>query len=368
MKHLIAILILVAFLFSCSSLHVEKRRYSKGFYVSWNDKYKGLEKNKDESSIIKAMSTLEETPTSITSKNARRSFSPSQQELQTTLTTTGTSEKIPVVKNILPKRANRVSRKTKIYKGSIGNDRAVVARVKKESKRNTSTSGYYYFLLLGIVPILALQKNRGRKAAKWAAKNQTKAQGLIVLSTLVGLAASFTLGNLLPFDISQGMIAAAISLAIASLGIYKRKREKENRLFKSRLSFTLLNIGTYFGSFAAGAANIGRISISDPSNPLVIDSPALAVLLVIILIAALIMAISAIAFLSCTIACSGYGVLAVIVFIGGSYLATFLASLGLLSVLRRESQIGQPIAKKAALFGLIALGILALAYLVLSIL
>ena len=48
MKKIVVFGVLISFLISCSVLHVEKRRYRKGFHVSWNKKNKTSEDEKIE--------------------------------------------------------------------------------------------------------------------------------------------------------------------------------------------------------------------------------------------------------------------------------------------------------------------------------
>lgn len=71
------------------------------------------------------------------------------------------------------------------------------------------------------------------------------------------------------------------------------------------------------------------------------------------LILALLGALYGLAVLSCTIACNGYGVLAVVLMVGGGYLVSFLTVLGITNAFRRESQRNDSMIKKSLLAALI---------------
>ena len=174
---------------------------------------------------------------------------------------------------------------------------------------------------------------------------------------LYGLGSSYVLGSILGLNISTGIFAIPLILGLASLAINSKKVKKENHLLKNRVSFSLLNVGSLFGSFALGAQATELASFSDPH----IIHPALIALIILLLVVVLVASLYGLAVLSCVIFCNVTtalgGVAAIAVFFSGTYLVTFLFSLGILTAFRRESQVGQSFLKKSAIVAGIVVGV-----------
>ncbi len=364
MKKGILLTLLLSFLFSCSTVHIEKRRFRKGFHVSWNKNKQSNEEKGHEDAVFKNENTGNASATktiqlqSVEKKSIK--VKPEKVRLKSVKKTTN-------IKN----RSNQFKRKpTSKTKIDSGEDRSTTSRNKehrlKEDVSKKNKSALYYLFLLGLVPLIAFQKKSGFKLSRWASKNKTKAQVLVGVSTFLAVASSFGLGNILQWQTSSAMLVAPVSLVAASVFINAKKVGKDSRLFKNRFSYTLLNVGTTFGSFFAGTNLPALLSSPGYSEDPMILHPAVSVILILLLTILLVIALYGVAVLSCAIACNGAGVLAVIVLLGGVFLALFLASLGYVNTFRRESERGKSFAGKAAKTALIILLIAVLAMLVLG--
>jgi hypothetical protein len=154
MKKIVVLGLLISFLISCSVLHVEKRRYRKGFHVAWNKKNKSSDnkesievanKGKDEERIasVDLASSDKETVSSI--KVDRRK-----------------TDRVPLEEVAAYKRrAEKFSHKpSKTMKVGLVQKADRLQRVAgntkfREQREGEGTNALYYFFLLGLVPVIA---------------------------------------------------------------------------------------------------------------------------------------------------------------------------------------------------------------------
>ncbi len=364
MKKVILLALLFSFLFSCSTMHIEKRRYRKGFHVSWNaNKQSNQEKGHEDALFNKEITDNASATNTIQLQSIEKK----------SIKVTPENDKVKRIKNAINTkyRSKKFRRKpTSQAKIDSGKEESTTIKAKKHQlKKDVSTknkSAIYYLFLLGLVPLIAFQKKSGLKISRWASQNKTKARVLVGVSTFLAVASSFGLGNISQWQTSNVMLVAPALLVAASLFINAKKVGKESRLFKNRFSFTLFNLGTTFGSFYAGASVSALLSVSENTEDPMILNAFTAIILVILLSILLVVALYGLAALSCTIACSGYGIAAVAVMIGGSFLLLYLASLGYANIFRRESERGKSFSGKAAKTALIIILITGLAMVVLG--
>jgi cation transport ATPase len=209
----------------------------------------------------------------------------------------------------------------------------------KNSKKKKSS--LYYFSILLIVPFL-IKSKKGVKISRWASKNKRKAQVLIGLLSLTGAASSFTLGNILQLDIDFSMVAVPIILGGLALGLNSLRLPTNKNLIKKRVSFGLLNISTFFGSFTIGSIADNSLFNAMSHDPEKIGMhPLLVGLLTLLVIGLLVISLIGLAALACTIACNGSAILAVVVLLGGGTLVITLAVL-LLSFMWSKSRKNKP--------------------------
>lgn len=229
-----------------------------------------------------------------------------------------------------------------------------------------SKSGLLYFSILLAVPFM-LKYKKGRQISKWASKNIKKAQLLIGVFTLTGIGSSYLLGNVLQLNISNSMFIVPFVFGAIGVALYKTKTSSISKYLKERSSFTLINISTFFGSFAFGSYSSYSLltMLSQDPNKMIVH-PAIAIIVTIILIALLCLSVYGLAMLACTLSCNGYGLLAILVLTGGSYLAAFLATLGILHLFKKHSEKDKRFGKEAALKALLALFLVGIFFIIIS--
>lgn len=351
------IVIVSLLLIGCSSLRVEKKRYSKGYHVSLNKKIvkKTSEKKEVELSVVEQspMSAFQEMPykipinnqdewsdSGITKERGSISFKVQEAEREK-------QEMEAVTKSLKKKTIG-----TKVKKNK---SQAAIAQ-----EHSLGAKSLLFFLFSLSAPLFFLF-SKNRKLSKWAAKNVTKARfsiagihvGIFISALLLGMLSSVSFS---PLVIPIITVSTIISLLV--LLPHKQSSTNENvvRIFFKR---NLLAAGNAFSAFVYGGSN-NLIEAVD--NSLLIH-PLLAVLLTLLLTAVLIGLFILLANLSCNLACSGYGALAVFVFVGGTYLLLFLYLLAMIYVYKKESSDTKSFAKKAAVgafFAVLLLGVLML--------
>ncbi|MFK8043896.1 MAG: hypothetical protein AB8B72_00270 [Crocinitomicaceae bacterium] len=232
---------------------------------------------------------------------------------------------------------------------------------KQQSFKNKRSALHYFLILLGL-PVLSLRKNRTANITKWASKNVSSAQLLIGTFTVLGSLSSFFLGNVFQLQLSPSMILAPMVLGSGAVALSKLRVARGNHILKNRVSYALMGSTSFFGTFAMGSfappTNLVR-AIEDP----MIMPPAAAVFLTLLMVILLLLSVSGIALLACNLACSGYAVLALVLYFGGTFIASFLATLAILQFFRRESTRDKNYVKTA----LLVAGILTVLPLVISI-
>lgn len=364
MKKIVVLGLLISFLFSCSILSVDKRRYRKGFHVSWNKNIQKSEPLEKGEKIVQQELVASNDQTTESSSSGRMK-STLKVRSEVVLAKDEKRNSIKKSRIVYYKSRKEVAKKQNVYKVISKNQKKTKTKVRCLEQKEQQTSALYYFLLSGIVPFIALQRKRGYTAAKWASENKLKAQGALALGSFAAVFSSFFLGNILQWETSGAMLLAPASLMTAGLLINAQKH-KGNRLLKNRLSISLLNIGTTFGGFFAGANIPSLLSVPGEVDDPTILNPAGVFALTILLIVFIAAGLYLVAILSCSIACGGSGILALVVLFGGSYLVLFLGLLGFANVYRRESQKGESMIGKSALRALIGIIIIAIAILILS--
>jgi len=202
----------------------------------------------------------------------------------------------------------------------------------KSTNRKNKVNGLLFFLTLLGFPLLFIKRS-GYRIATWGSNNVKRAQVLIGVFTVTGLISSFLLGTILEFNISKSMFIIPAVLGLGSVVVDKIKTK--NGFFKKKLAVTMLSTSALFLSFSAGIkANFTVIqSISETTT-----DPVFNVFLTLIILALLIASIFGLAMLSCSLACSGYTILAAILFIGGTTGLILLATLGISKLFQDKNE------------------------------
>ena len=174
------------------------------------------------------------------------------------------------------------------------------------------------------------------------------------MSSLVAVASSYFLGKILQWETSNTMLIVPV-LVMASSALIYHKNRKEGNLFNNRLAYSIFNVGTTFGAFYAGTNSPALLNSPGVTEDPMIMNPFLGFLLFLLVLIALSAAFVAIAALSCSLSCGGMEVLAVVALFGGGFLVLFLGVLAAKNIFRKESQIDENLAGRAALTAIITM-------------
>ena len=211
--------------------------------------------------------------------------------------------------------------------------------LENEKKKNsvsliakTKVNGLWFFLLLGFP--LVLIKNRGFKIATWGKNNVKKAQVLIGIFSITGLASSFFLGNIFDFHITNIMLVAPVAFGLGSLIVNKIKTKKS--FIKNKAAVSMLSISSLFLVFSTG--NRASFQLLEATSETAVH-PALAIFLTLIIIALLLVSIYGVVMLACSLSCAGSEVLAAIVLFGGVSILLFLAILAIYHLFKKKKKL-----------------------------
>lgn len=245
-KYLLLVLVLI--IASCN-VHLEKRKYSKGFYIVSAKKNKSnlskisqpLDDLNQEVSYSKEVIPLKESSNPDRFQLEKKSIS--TQQNQPTLSITLKEKKLLIINN---------ESKNKIH----GNTSISAKKIKSRSSKNTKKGWPYLFLIGGFSGMMAfgvfyLFRNKLAKLSRWS-KNNSKTSLFLVLLTGSALSyVSFNLGKEL-FHIGytfSNMICyflGVISISGSASLIHRNKKKvfHHHHYFKRRLLY--LFFGTTF--------------------------------------------------------------------------------------------------------------------------
>ena len=332
----------------CSSLHFDKKRYSRGYHVSSNKKISN-------SVIVKKEAELKPVEQS----------SIFEHQLQTS----EIADNIEIVyiqpsKQIENDSVLYLSEKTETEELALDNDfqigrlKTVVNKkinpiqsssaISQETSNSSKSLLFFLFALSAPFAHLFFKK---RKVAKWAMNNVKKARFAIaaIHSGIIG--SSLLLGMLVGASFASWMMPIILItsvISILSIGLKDKFATKE----KTSVSFfkrNLLAVGNAFSAFIFGGSN----SVLSGSGGEMLMHPLGVVILTILLTGLLLLSFYGLVLLSCEIACAGYAVLASVVLFSGVFLFSFFYSLAMLHVYKTESSDTDTFAKKSAKAALI---------------
>lgn len=330
-------------LLSCGSLHIEKRKHLKGFHVSWSKR----SLNTKSEPILKDSLTNQE---SFVKSNFSQTNDFAMNSGSTFMDATIPTEEEP--KQNWTKSSQRG--KSKVHINSSEKTLSVDALhissgknfedIQKSRSRKKNVAGYWYLLSVLLLPMFMFNKSLFFTLSFWASNNKVNGQWMLGVTTVLAFASSYLLGRTLTYDMPQIAAETSTLLATSGAGIFilNGRRRFHSRLIGS----SMIALGSGYGFFSLGVSR--GVLVDDP----MINHPAAVVGLTILLVAVLILAVMGIAAISCNLACSGYGVAAVVLLVGGTYLMLFLFMLAILVVYRRVSQRDERFAGKAALIAL----------------
>lgn len=328
-------------------MHIEKRKFRKGFHISWNKKQRSPQKEIPDQTLVS--SSKKE---GFEVKSTQRKIAEAKPDV--------TQNEVSLIKPLSNKTTSSNNTMLKGQeKKEISSVKSLSAQKEKRTKKNEGSnhSGYLYLLAALGIPILAINKKRNYDLSSWASENQQKARWIIGAGTATAFLSSYFVGRLWHFDIPEHSLPIALVLGGTGGATYLLSRSNRGRITGGMM----LNLAANFGSFTLGTMR----PTLESESPYIMH-PALMVFLTLALILLLIGSSYLIAALSCTIACNGYGFAAAAVLIGGLYLVAFLFMLAILNVYRKKGDEERSFAKTAALTALIVIAALALLVLVLA--
>lgn len=317
---------------------MEKRRYNKGFHISFNKNRLNKKVAQEEKVMLSDLSTRQSE----------------------TIQTLKEKSDHPTLKNQTKKRVEVteiLSSKSEKTEQTVALDESMEAVPFEEEKElannefdlNTDMetltpkegrqpNAFWYFTLLGVLPILLIQRKRSYNIGKWAASNVTNARVTMAGLYALGFSSSFLMGNLWQPLIEEWMLVIPLTIAGGVLVTDAVKKNQESGYLKRQMSSVVVNVSSFFGTFAMGAqSKINVIQRIDPDLQMGENTVA-TIIITILLVAAMTMAILGITAIACNLLCNGYGISALIVMAGGAFLIFFLGVWAILNVIRGRSK------------------------------
>jgi hypothetical protein len=338
MRQLFLLLSILLISTACSNFHMEKRRYNKGFHISFsknraNEKAGANEQkiaSKDKKSIkyleqqtkISAEKLLAEIPvTNEVDESGNESTDAETSSSESTITVSDTDDTV--------REEQTTTSNSSLSKSS--------PKTSEPYDKQTS-NGLWYFTLLGIVPLLMATKKQSYRIGVWASENKSKAQAVMAGLYALGFSSSYVLGNIWQPTIEDWMLAIPMTLAGGILASDAVKKEKKPGFVKRQIASAVVNLSSFFGTFALGAqTKISALQLMDPEAQTGME-PWAATLISLLLVAAMVAAFLGIALIACELSCSGYGALALVVMAGGTFLILFLGIWAILTTFRGRSR------------------------------
>ena len=259
MKKLLFILIGASFLLAACGVFVEKRRYNKGFHVSWNSKKLNKGKEKQEKDQIAAAEDNDLPSLAIAP------LKESEGEQSITYSNIIVPEEDPYFIQphpITPGVTQESYDELVIDQEAKEQERELVALASKSEEINRTELNWSILSLLGIISLgglatVRLSKNRTLRVTRWASKNK-KASKVIITGGQVLLAASgyYVGGELfeMGYDVSEAQkyIGAGLGFGAAGFLMYKEKISSAlismKSFFQSKFAHILIG-ASLFGAF-----------------------------------------------------------------------------------------------------------------------
>ena len=184
-KLLIGLLILI--ISGCSSIHIEKRRYTKGYYLTVNKHLKSSDStiSKDTLAIAKSERQVKaadiQPPKRI--EKAQKSYTLESESISNSKVHTRELSRREV------KTAFENTKNEAVAFNEVKTKNANKKSIKKNDKNDHS--GLWYFLSLSLIPLIIKRKNSIYKDSVWASKNKNTSRALIMLFASASISSNF---------------------------------------------------------------------------------------------------------------------------------------------------------------------------------
>lgn len=333
-------------LWSCVNL--TKRKHRSGYHIEWDLvklKKKASSKNTQEDSLVYA---------SIDKGFPDHSNTECQEKLDSTLDseisivtydksmeTTHESDGVDSIQNTF-------SQSKTSYKNN---------RYLKDARLPDRKGGFLYWSIGGITILALATRKKAKKLSQWAAENKKLAQVMVGLSSLSLPVVSFLLGWLEGDGSSTGLKMGLFSgLGLLSIGAYLHKRSNKGfflRKFKE-LFFIIAMVGlfntagnklsenfhksekaTSFEKSVEGDSVKSSLDTVDETSKKLSNTFGKVFLSILLLVICYLLG-AVLLSLSCSLLCSGYGVLALLLAIGGTFGMLGLFAFGLINIWKKH--------------------------------
>jgi hypothetical protein len=333
----VSILLLFTILNSCQP-EIQKRLYRKGFYTSWSARSSSHTPKENTQKLIQDFTEIFQDNSIIGFQEseflASNNSAPYLNEVKSQKQHQETEKYIPVEDEVQSKKDETVtSNNFNFY-------------TDKKSFSN-KTSALYYFLSLLILPLFLSKSKNTKRISKWASSNILKSRLILASATVSGWVSSYFAGFLIKPEVSEWMLSVPLLLFGTSALIFYKNIFNQETIKKNYTAYSLFSTSSFFYTFLLGSGLATTypegFSIEDPF----LIPPGVAVFVTFLIIGLLLVSIYLISILACELTCSGYTVLAGIVFFGGNSGAIYLAVWGILNLFKRKSKEGKSLAREA---------------------
>ena len=333
-------------LWSCVNL--TKRKHRSGYHIEWDLvklKKKASSKNTQEDSLVYA---------SIDKGFPDYSNTECQEKLDSTLdseisiVTIDKSMETTYESDSVDSIQNTFSQSKTSYKNN---------RYLKDVRLPDRKGGFLYWSIGGITILALATRKKAKKLSQWAAENKKLAQVMVGLSSLSLPVVSFLLGWLEGDGSSTGLKMGLFSgLGLLSIGAYLHKRSNKGfflRKFKE-LFFIIAMVGffntagnklsenfhksekaTSFEKSVEGDFVKSSLDTVDETSKKLSNTFGKVFLSLLLLVVCYLLG-AVLLFLSCSLLCSGYGVLALLLAIGGTFGMLGLFAFGLINIWKKH--------------------------------
>ena len=353
MRQLLLVLSVLFLSTACSNFHMEKRRYNKGFHISFNKNR--LKKNTDSNE----KETLAEDKTSNKSsefivKNSSELALTKTDAIEAPLDAANESNTIQA-SHSKSKPTHSVDEVEDAIK-DVSETTAAIITSRGAASKSTEKSGVnalWYFAIIGVLPVLFDTKQQSINISLWASTNVSKAKVAMGGLYALGAVSSFLLGDIWQPVLEDWMLIVPLTLAGSILVADAVKKEKKSGFLTRKLSYAAVNTSSFFGTLAMGAqSKLNVLQLMDPETQAGLGQGA-AAFISVLLVLAMVAAILGVAMIACNLSCSGYGILALIVMAGGAFLVLFLGTWGILGAVRGRERNSDNL-KAALITGMVA--------------
>ena len=362
------LLLSLAILFACSTMTIEKRKHSRGYFIHFNKKSGNLDQTDQEQQ--KEIDKAQRNDSKWADENS--SVSLVQQH------STKDTIEFPLA---ITEYKKEISDENKLSESAQGNSiveasNAVVIssgnKVRGKEEKGNITRVLLSLIL--IFPFFIAFKGVNPKWVKWTREHPVKARWFLIASSIIAFVVATLIGSILRFPFSPAIaIIGVFGLILSVISYFSFNRSESDLIRRGGKYFgiTMFRASALFMTFGIGGSNVtlnterlrqwdflsGALSLPQDEVGYYYSDGEIAgfvVLGIVVLLGILYLT----AVWSCNLSCSGNDLAAAVVLAGGTFLAVFLSFLIFFNAFKKKDTEVNEITKKALITGLIAMLIL----------